>query len=139
MRFRFVPVISLLIVAFSLASAAQQAPSVSSPQAVQRGPQALALLQKALIAMGPPPRDSTATGTVTTIAGSLTESGTITILTRGTDQTSEQIQKSSSFTRIYSRGHASTVVDGSAGQLPMEVAVSGGCAYFPLPLVVRNT
>jgi hypothetical protein len=135
MRFRFPLAFSLLTVVFSLPSAAQQSPAVSSPQAVQRDPQALAVLQKTLTAMGHPPMDSTASGNITTVAGSLTENGTITILTRGTDQTSEQIQTSTSFTRIYSRGHASTVTDGSASRLPMEVAVSGGCGYFPLPLI----
>src|SRR5207244_9922593 len=57
---------------------------------------ALAVLQGAFAAMGGSvPSDSTANGTVTTVAGSQTESGSVIILTRGTDQTSEQIDRKS--------------------------------------------
>src|SRR5712672_2312349 len=74
MRCRFVLAGSLLNVGFSLASAAQQAPSVSSPQAIQ-------LLQGALKALtkGAPLQDVTLTGTARRIAGSDDETGQATL------------------------------------------------------------
>jgi hypothetical protein len=76
-------------------------PQQASP-APTSDPQAVAAIQQAAIAMGgSAPSDSTATGTITTVAGSPTENGTITILTRGTDQTSEQIQTPSRGTNMH--------------------------------------
>jgi hypothetical protein len=131
--------IRLVLLAFAFAAtvhiaAAQQTPT-ATPQVAQRDPQALRVLEAAFTAMGTLPADSAASGTVTTVAGSLIENGSITILTRGTDQTSEQIQTSNAFTYIYSRGRASTIDNGSPGKLPMDVSVSAACPYFPLPLI----
>jgi len=85
------------------------------------------------------PSDSTATGTVTTVAGSLTETGTVTILTRGTNQSSEQIQTPSGFTSVYSQGRASRIIGGSFTKVSIESAVTSQSTYFPLPLLVAAT
>src|SRR5437660_1887586 len=98
-------VLFLILVSCALC---QQAPPAATP--IQRDAKALAVLQTAAATMGKSaPGDSTAVGTVTTIAGSLTETGTAKILTRGTTQTSEQIQTPHGFTVVYSSGQASRV------------------------------
>lgn len=86
-------------------------PASVAAQQPPRDPQALAILQQSLVAMGGTvPMDSVATGTVVLVAGSLTENGTIRIVTRGSDQTAEQIQTSAgSRLVIYSRGFASEI------------------------------
>src|SRR5467141_1372305 len=93
----------LLIIASSPRLNSQQATSM-----VQRDPQAVTVLTQSIAAMGGSvPTDSVASGTVTLVAGSLTETGTIGILTRGVDQSSEQIQTPSVTHKIiYSRGQA---------------------------------
>ena len=64
-------------------------------QAVTRDPQAALLVAKAVMAMGGTvPSNSLATGTVELVEGSLQESGTVRILTRGLDQTREEFQTS---------------------------------------------
>jgi hypothetical protein len=66
-----------------LPAPAQQTPTTTLPS-IQRDPQALVILQGAVAAMGGSvPSDSTANGTVTTVAGSLTENGSVIVLTRG--------------------------------------------------------
>jgi hypothetical protein len=96
-----------------------------------RDPQALALLQASATAMGNVvPSDSTATGTITTQAGTLTENGTITILTRGTNQTSEQIQTPHASILIYSQGEAS-----NGAPLSGQQAMTSQSSFFPLPLI----
>src|SRR5437879_5170766 len=88
----------VFILLFSPSVAAQQPP---------RDPQAVAILQRALAAMGrPAPTDSVATGTAVLVAGSTTETGTIRILTRRLDQSAEYFQTpAESRVVIYSRGH----------------------------------
>jgi hypothetical protein len=125
--------VSLLLAASAAASLAQTSSSAPSPT---RDPQAVAVLQQSVVAMGTTiPSDSTATGTITTIAGSLTENGTITILTRGTNQTSEQIQTPHGSTIVYSQGQASSVSGSTPTGLPMERAVTSQCPSFPLALI----
>jgi hypothetical protein len=120
----------------------QQTATTSSQPPPQRDPQALAVLQVATAAMGRSmPADSTASGTVTTVAGSLTESGSATILTRGTNQTSEQIQTLHGFTAVYSNGQASQIVNSVHTTLSSELASSNQSGAFPLALlagVVNN-
>src|SRR3970282_1368534 len=66
--------------------------SVAAQQPLQRDPQAVAILQQSVAAMGGVvPSDSVATGTVVLVAGSKTEKGTIRILTRSLNQTAERI------------------------------------------------
>jgi hypothetical protein len=82
---RMFPLAASLFLFFSQSSSQQTAP------VVQRNAQAVALLQASVTAMGGTvPSDSVAAGNVTIVAGSLTSNGTIQILTRGTNQSSEQ-------------------------------------------------
>jgi hypothetical protein len=119
-----------------LASAQQRLtalPVASSPPI--RDPQAVAVLQQAVKAMGGNvPADSLATGTVTIVAGSSTDSGTIRILTRGTQQTFEEVQTpTDARSVVFSNGEASETIAGAATPFPMQRAVTSQCWYFPLP------
>ncbi len=131
--------ITSLLTFLSFETAAQQAttsPSTSANQSPQRDPQALAILQGAFAAMGGSvPSDSTANGTVTTVAGSRTETGSVTILTRGTNQACEQIQTPHGFTLVYSKGQASQVIDSVTTPLSSELASSSRSVAFPVPLI----
>jgi hypothetical protein len=135
MRPQLLPLVVSVVLFPSVLQAAQQ-PAAASPP-VTRDPQAVAVLQRAIAAMGRTvPSDSTATGTVTTVAGSLTETGTVIILTRGTDQTAEQIQTSSSSLSItYSKGQAARTIAATPSQLSVDFAVTAQSASFPLALL----
>jgi hypothetical protein len=110
--------------------------SQTTTTAQTRDPQAIGVLQQSVVTMGSTvPSDSTATGTITTVAGSLTESGAITIHTRGTDQSSEQIHTPHGSTAIYSQGQASNTLNSITEVLPMERAVTSQCPDFPLALL----
>ncbi len=115
---------------------ATQAAAAPAPQPPQRDPQALAILQGAFAAMGGSvPSDSTANGTVTTVAGSRTETGSAIILTRRTNQASEQMQTPHGFTLVYSKGQASQVIDSVTTPLSSELASSSRSVAFPVPLI----
>ncbi len=106
-------------------------------QPIQRDPQAIALLQRAVAAMAPiPPTDSAASGPITIVAGGETQTGTVRILTRGTDQFAEFMQTD--------KGSRSWVVSGlgareqqgtSTKNLSVEGALSGLAPFYPLPLL----
>jgi hypothetical protein len=102
---------------------------------VQRDPQAIAALQQAVAAMGGNvPADSVATGTVTLVAGSETDQGGIRLLTRGTSQTSVQVQTPlNSWGVTYSQGQGSRTDGATSTALSLEAASTSQCAYFPLP------
>jgi len=104
---------------------------------VDRDPQAAALLRQSVAAMGTTlPTDSTATGSVTITAGSETSQGTIRILTRSTNQTSIQFQTSmANWSVIYSNGQANRVDATGTTMLPLELAASSQCLYFPFPFL----
>jgi hypothetical protein len=120
------------VLSLSFSLAAQQAAST-----VQRDPQATSLLQSAIRAMGGNvPSDSSASGSVTIVAGSTTSSGTIQVLTRGTTQTSETLTLSTTQTAvIYSYGEAKEVSGTQSTNPPLELIVTDQCPDFPLPLV----
>jgi hypothetical protein len=98
---------------------------------------AVAILQQSVAAMAPiPPSDSTATGSVTITAGSQATQGTLTVLTRGSTQTSVQFQMpSESWTVIFANGQANKVQSSQTTVLPLELAASSQCFYFPLPFL----
>lgn len=123
----------LLFVLFLCASTSAQQPT--STTVTTSDPQAVALLQESVSAFGSlPPLDSRANGNVTITAGSLTTQGAVTILTKGTAETSIQFQMSNStWSVIYSNGQANRVESGTATVLPLELAASSQCLYFPLP------
>jgi hypothetical protein len=124
----------LLVSSFAVRAFAQ----ASSQPVPTNDPQALAILQKAVAAMGgSAPVDSTATGTITTTSGSATDSGTFILLTRGTDQSSEQIQTSSvATTLVYSRGITAQIQGNTITAVPNESGVTAQSADFPLPLLL---
>jgi hypothetical protein len=114
-------------------SYARQASQTATQQASD--PQAVAAIQQAVKVMGGnAPADSVATGTVIVVAGSSTDQGTIRILTRGTNQTLEEVQTPME-TRsvVFSNGEASETVANSASPFPMQRAGTSQCLYFPLP------
>lgn len=128
---------ALLIGLLSIPTLAQTA--TPSPQPPVRDAQALAALQQAITAMGgTAPTDSVAKGSITLTAGSRMESGTFTLLTRGFQQSSEQI--AATFTNqaiVYSNGLAARVDAQVSQSLPWESSVSSQSAIFPLPFLVN--
>jgi len=124
-------VVPTVLLALTVSAAAQTSP--------QRDPQAVLLVQKTVLAMGGvAPGDSTATGTITLVAGSENDSGTVTVLTRGVAQTAEELQMSEEGYRavIYSAGSASLVKDSTNTPLRPELAATSQSPDFPLPLLV---
>jgi hypothetical protein len=58
------------------------------------------------------------------------------ILTRGTDQTSEQIATTGTTISVFSGGTATSVRGADSTPLPLETAVTAQCLDFPLPFIV---
>jgi hypothetical protein len=104
----------------------------------QRDPQAVALLQQSVAAMASTaPADSSATGSVTIIEGSTTQSGTIQILTLGTSQTAETLTlPSGQRAVVYSNGDAKETNGTQSSIPPLELSVTDQCPDFPLPLLL---
>src|SRR5258707_187282 len=99
---------TILIFASSLNLSSQQQQTTPT---IQRDAQAATLLHQAITATGTSlPADSTATGSVTITAGGETCQGSIRVLTRGTNQTSIQLQSTmANWSVIFSNGQASKV------------------------------
>ncbi len=119
----------LVVLLFSVVAAGQP----SSP----RDSQAVAIVQQSIAAMGGvAPADSVAIGTIELVAGSKTGNGTIRILTRGLEQTVEEILTSEGRRAvIYSRHQASEAEGNSARTLQLELVVSSRSPCFPLVVV----
>ncbi|MGA2300799.1 MAG: hypothetical protein ABSG77_08915 [Candidatus Acidiferrum sp.] len=108
----------------------------NAPPVVVRDPQAVALLQKSVAVMGVLPSDSRASGDITIVAGSLTQLGTIQILTRGTTQTSVAVQAgTANWSVIYSAGQANRIEAGTTSVLSVERSASSQSLHFPLPFI----
>jgi outer membrane lipoprotein-sorting protein len=107
-------------------------------QGRERDLRALAVLEESLVAMGRAvPSDSSATGIVTIVEGSTTESGTIQILTRGSNQTAETITLPNGRRAvIYSNGEAREAHGTQSTVAVMELSVTDQCPDFPLPLLL---
>jgi len=112
-------------------------PELNSQQTVIRDQQAVALLQGSVRAMGGTvPTDSVVTGNVTIVAGSQTSTGTIRILTRGTNQSSEQITlPQSTYSVTYSGGLADETINSATASVPFERTVTSQSVCFPLPFL----
>lgn len=110
---------------------------VTAQQAAPRDPVAISLLQKAVAAMAfTLPADSAASGSVSWTEGSDKEDGTVRVLTRGTDQTAEEIVTSNGGRDVgYSRGQAAERKGERSFSVPMELAFVDQSADFPLPLL----
>lgn len=113
--------------------------SLVSPQqqTAIRDQQAVALLQGSVRAMGGTvPTDSVATGSVTIVAGSQTSTGTIRILTRGPNQSSEQVTlPQSTYSVTYSAGLADETINSATASIPLERTVTSQSVCFPLPFL----
>ncbi len=127
-------VLLLGVLLFQSAAFAQQ-----PAQPVQRDPQGVAALQRALSAMGDSlPSDSVATGTIVVTAGSTTENGIIRILSRGLDQLAEQSTAGPFSARlVYSRGRASLTSQAGSKPLPLEQVVGSDVGVFPAFFIAR--
>jgi hypothetical protein len=111
---------------------------LGAQQAVPRDAIAISLLQKSAAAMASvAPTDSSATGNIDIVEGSTNESGTIQILTLGTNQTAESLTlPDSQRSVIYSKGDAREVVGTQSTNPVLELIVTDQCADFPLPLLL---
>ncbi len=134
-RFRLLPLLGLFLV-LSFSAKGQQAPK-SPPTPLERDAQALSVLKQSFAAMGGAlPTDTLATGTITIVAGSTTKSGTVRILSRGTDQTVEDIQtESARHVTVFSGVVAAETKAGTTNRLAFEPSASSQCYDFPLPLI----
>lgn len=134
MRFARTFVPAFLFVLLTLPAFPQQ----TAIATVQRDPQAVAIVQQSVAAMASaPPTDSSATGTVTIVEGSTTQSGTLQILTLGTAQTSETLTlPGGTRTVVYSNGSAKETNDAQSTNPPLETVVTDQCPDFPLPLLL---
>jgi hypothetical protein len=112
--------------------------SQQTSTAVQRDLQAIAILQQSVAAMASAvPADSSATGTVTVVEGSTTQTGSIQILTLGASQTSETlILRDGQRSVVYSNGDAKEIAGSESANPPLELIVSDQCPDFPLPLLL---
>jgi len=129
------PVLSLLCVCLLCFPAGSQQATSTSTAPPQRDAEAVALLQQSVASFGSiQPFDSTATGSVTITAGSLTTEGTVTILTKGVTETSIQFHMPENpWTVIFANGQANKVEATQTTVYPLELAASSQCLYFPLP------
>jgi hypothetical protein len=117
--------------------AQQLAPAQAAPAPPQRDPQAIAILQRAVVAMGgSAPADSTATGTLSIVEGSSYQTGTIEIFTRGLKQTAESVSLPDGRRAVvYSNGDAKETIGAESFNPPLELIVTDQCPDFPLPLL----
>jgi hypothetical protein len=124
-----------LFFALTLSLGSQPRQSLSTAPA--RDPQAINALRQALSAMGGAlPADTTAIGTVTIVEGSLTETGHIRILTRGLDQSVEDIEiQNDRRMVVYSRGSAGETRGTTAKPLSFELSLTSQSYDSPLQLL----
>jgi hypothetical protein len=135
MRIRVLALAASLLLISNTSVSGLQTPTATSA-APQRDPQAVVLLQNSVSAMGSLPSDSSASGNITIVAGSLTEQGTIHILTRGTSQTSVTVQAGVvNWSVIFSGGQSNRIEEGTTKALPLELSASSQSLHFPLPFV----
>jgi hypothetical protein len=130
----------VLSLCLSLSQAFAQDETVAATQTnelVTRDPQALNLLAQSVAIMGgKAPADSVASGTVELVEGSKTSSGTIRVLTRGLDQSAEDVVTAEQERKlIYSKGLAVEAKEASAEVQSLESASTSQVATFPLVLL----
>ncbi|HEY2548662.1 MAG TPA: hypothetical protein VGI46_21485 [Candidatus Acidoferrum sp.] len=136
---RFFRVALLSRFAFSSCfTVAQQTPPPPATQSPQHDAQAVTLVQQSVAAMaGTVPTDSSASGTVTIVEGSTTQSGSIQILTLGTSQTSETITlPDNQRATVYSNGDAKEVNSTVSLITPLQLSLTEESPDFPLPILL---
>jgi hypothetical protein len=131
------PAVTLLVVltVLPVGLIAQQANQTVTPPT--RDPQAFTVLQRAFAAMGNAlPADSVAMGTITIVAGTQTETGTIRIQTRGTDQSMEDINTDLTHRKVvYSHFAASETKGSVSKKMSLQLALTSQPLDFSLPLL----
>lgn len=118
--------------------------SISTPNRQQtagtapvQDPQAVAVLQQSITALGGAPSDSTATGSVTATVGSQSQVGTVQVFTLGTNQSQEVISLPNfSQTTTYSAWLAAQSNGSATTQASSQLAATSQTALFPTPLLV---
>jgi hypothetical protein len=134
-----VRLIALLFASFSIVTSPLQSQQATTAYAPARDPQAVLLLQASIKAMGGSvPADSVATGTITIVLGPDTTSGTIRILTKGTNQSSEQIQlPNETRTVTYSDGAAQENAGPTNLNISTDLMLTDQSPCFPLPILAQ--
>jgi hypothetical protein len=98
-------------------------------------------LQKSIQVLGgSPPTDTAAMGTVVVVAGGDTETGTAKILTKGLNESLEEISLPKGISRVvYANGAAAILAAGrdDLQEASMERTASSQSAIYPLPLIAR--
>lgn len=133
--FHVVTYVCLTVFVGASVALGQPVPQSAPAAVVVRDAQAVTILSNAVTAMGGAvPTDAQVLGNVVIVAGSETSHGTITILTRGTDQTSEQVATDAdTWSLIYSKNIASRTEAGVSSPLSLEGAATTQSALLPLP------
>lgn len=126
----------LVITSYFLFGTYSVAPQ-QTPVTPTRDPQALTILAQSVSAMGATtPLDSMATGSIAVVSGSLTQSGTIRVLTKGTAETSVQMtMPDETRTIIFANGQADDVAGDTVSTLPLELVVTSQAADYPVPFI----
>ncbi len=106
-------------------------------QSLQRDPQALAVATQAYKALGGSlPTDSRSQGTYDRTVGSSEDYGTVEILTRNFDQTSEKYSNSAGTEQtVYSRGYASQWSATAVTRLGLEKSLATSSIFFPIVVI----
>ena len=133
----FITKLLIIILCFFLPALVAAQRSSAPAQAPQRDPQAIAILQQAVAAMASMvPTDSSASGTVTVVEGSTTQTGTIQILTLGMTQTSVTLDlPAGQRTVIYSDGTSKEIFGTQSSNPPLQSVLSDQSVDFPLPFL----
>lgn len=132
---RVASVVSFVGPLLFLCSAQTESQQISTT--VQRDAQAVGILRQSVAAMAATaPTDSSATGIVTIVEGSTTQSGSIQILTRGITQTIETISlPDGQRSIVYSNGDAKEILGTQSENPPLELIVTDQSVLFPLPFL----
>jgi outer membrane lipoprotein-sorting protein len=131
------PARAAVLLTLCLSASPGFAQQIAPPPSPPRDARAVAAAQQALTAMGGTvPGDSVASGTVTVTAGSLTETGTVRILTRGTDQSVEEFTLPGSRKLLtFSKGLAAENYNAETTPTSLERAASSHSSLAPLFLL----
>ncbi len=116
------------LVAFSTVPAVAQ----TVPQS-PRNPQAVAVFQQSIVAMGSSvPTDASITGSVTIVEGSKSSTGAVRILTRGLDQSLEEITTPDGTRKVIFSRNLSSESDGTTSKAhSLERSASSQPVYLP--------
>lgn len=109
----------------------------ASGQQAHGDAQALAVAVQCVAAMGGHvPSTTMALGTIDLVEGSREQSGSIRILTRGSNESVEEIQTDDGLrASVYSKGRLARKTDSSLQRLNLEMAATGQSPVFPLALL----